>query len=136
MHANGITRVGNGKSTPRRVIATVRQQFIMRLPRSTVLWFYVFTHVLKAIGEGINLSVVNRLTVSGAPLTNSPVSAWRPYGFYVTPIGPSLVGLLMTLSLYGLPGVRRLAAQRIGFFPKAIRVKAPRVRLSKGLPAL
>lgn len=34
-----------------------------------------------------------------------------PYGFYVTNAGPSLVGLLMTLYLYGLPGVRRLAVQ-------------------------
>jgi CAAX protease family protein len=36
---------------------------------------------------------------------------WRPYGFYLTNAGPSLVGLLMTLYLYGIPGLRRLVVQ-------------------------
>jgi membrane protease YdiL (CAAX protease family) len=36
---------------------------------------------------------------------------WMPYAFYVTNVGPSLVGLLLTFFLYGFPGLRRLAVQ-------------------------
>jgi membrane protease YdiL (CAAX protease family) len=50
-------------------------------------------------------------TPAGIPIDETPAWAWRTYGFYVTNVGPSLVGLLMTLTLYGLAGVRRLAVQ-------------------------
>lgn len=82
--------------------------------RQHVLWFFVFTYVLTAVGQGVNIYVMHRLsagTAPGTPIEDSPVWAWRPYGFYVTNVGPSLVGLLMTLWLYGLPGARRLAVQ-------------------------
>ena len=80
----------------------------MRQPRFPVLWFFVFTFALTVVGQGVHLYVVHRLSAgtSGMPIKDSPVLAWRPYGFYVTNVGPSLVGLLMTLYLYGLPGVR------------------------------
>src|SRR5688572_29191695 len=86
----------------------------MRQPRFPVLWFFVFTYVLTAVGQGVNIYVMHRLsagTARGTPFEDSPVLAWMPYGFYVTNVGPSLVGLLMTLWLYGLPGARRLAVQ-------------------------
>lgn len=74
---------------------------------SRVTWFFVFTFVLTIIGQGINLYVMDRLsagTAGGIPIEDTPVWAWRPYGFYLTNVGPSLVGLLMTIYLYGLPG--------------------------------
>lgn len=86
----------------------------MRQPRFPVLWFFVFTYALTVVGQGVHLYVVHRLSAGGTagrPIEDSPVWAWMPYGFYVTNAGPSLVGLLMTLYLYGLPGVRRLAVQ-------------------------
>lgn len=85
----------------------------MRQPRFPVLWFFVFTYALTIVGQGVHLYVVHRLSAgsAGMPIKDSPVWAWMPYGFYVTNVGPSLVGLLMTLDLYGLPGVRRLAVQ-------------------------
>ena len=85
----------------------------MRQPRFPVLWFFVFTYVLTVVGQGINLYVMHRLSAGTAagPIEDSPCWAWRPYGFYLTNVGPSLVGLLMTLYLYGLSGVRRLAPQ-------------------------
>ena len=85
----------------------------MRQPRFPVLWFFVFTYVLTVVGQGINLYVLHRLSAGTAagPIEDSPGLAWRPYGFYLTNVGPSVVGLLMTLYVHGLPGVRRLAAQ-------------------------
>ncbi len=47
----------------------------------------------------------------GTPIEDTPIMTWMPYAFYLTNAGPSLTGLLMTLLLYGLPGVRRLAFQ-------------------------
>jgi len=82
--------------------------------RSPVLWFFVFAYALTVVGQGVHLYVVRRLSEgvpAGTPTENAPIWAWMPYGFYVTNGGPSLVGLLMTLYLYGLPGVRRLAVQ-------------------------
>jgi membrane protease YdiL (CAAX protease family) len=86
----------------------------MRQPRFAVLWFLVFTYALTVVGQGVHLWVVRRLTEgvpAGIPIENTPSRAWMPYGFYITNAGPSLVGLLMTFYLYGLPGVRRLAIQ-------------------------
>jgi len=86
----------------------------MRQPRSPVLWFFVFTYLLTALGQGVNLYVMHRLsagTAAGTSIDESPVLAWMPYGFYVINVGPSLVGLLMTIFMYGLPGVRRLGVQ-------------------------
>ena len=86
----------------------------MRQPRFPVLWFFVFTYVLTAVGQGVHLYVVHRLsaaTAAGTPIKDTPVWSWMPYGFYLTNVGPSLAGLLMTLYLYGLPGVRRLAVR-------------------------
>lgn len=76
----------------------------MRQLRFPVLWFFVVTYVLTVLGQGINLYFLHRLsagTVAG-PIEDSPGLAWRPYGFYLTNVGPSVVGLLMTLDLYGL----------------------------------
>jgi uncharacterized protein len=84
----------------------------MRQPRFPVLWFFVFTYVLTVVGQGVYFYVLHRLSAerpAGTPIGVNP--AWMPYGFYITNAGPSLVGLLMTLYLYGLPGVRRLAKQ-------------------------
>jgi uncharacterized protein len=85
----------------------------MRQPRFPVLWFLVFTYALTVVGQGVHFYVLHRLAAgaAGTPIRDSPVRAWMPYGFYVTNMGPSLIGLLMTLGMYGLPGVRRLAVQ-------------------------
>lgn len=86
----------------------------MRQPRFPVLWFFLFTYVLTAVAQGINLYVMHRLSVGtagGTPIDESPALVWRPYGFYITNVGPSLVGVLMTLCMYGLPGIRRVGVQ-------------------------
>ena len=86
----------------------------MRQPRFPVLWFFLFTYVLTAAGQGVHLYMMHRLSVGtapGTPIEETAVIAWRPYGFYVTNVGPSLVGLLMTLYMHGLPGVRRIGVQ-------------------------
>jgi hypothetical protein len=85
----------------------------MRQTRFPVLWFFVFTYTLTIVGQGVHLYVVHRLSAGtvGTRIEDSPVQAWMPYGFYVTNVGPSLIGLLMTLYMYGLPGVRRLGVQ-------------------------
>lgn len=86
----------------------------MRQPRFPVVWFFGFTFVLTAVGQSVNLYVMHRLsagTPAGTPIDETPMWAWMPYGFYVANAGPSLVGLLMTLYLCGLPGVRRMAVQ-------------------------
>jgi membrane protease YdiL (CAAX protease family) len=79
-----------------------------------VLWFFVFAYVLTGVGQCVHLYVSRRLmagVAGGIPIENTPIMTWMPYAFYVTNAGPSLVGLLMTLFLYGLAGVRRLAIQ-------------------------
>lgn len=81
----------------------------MRFP---VCWFFLLTFVLTIIGQAVNLYVLHHLssgTPAGTPIAQTPAMAWRPYGFYLTNAGPSLVGLLMTVCLYGLPGARRVA---------------------------
>jgi membrane protease YdiL (CAAX protease family) len=86
----------------------------MRQPRFPVLCFFIFTYVLTAAGQGVHLYLMHRLSVGtapGTPIEETAVIAWRPYGFYVTNVGPSLVGLLMTLYMHGLPGVRRIGVQ-------------------------
>jgi len=86
----------------------------MRQPRYPVVWFLVWTYLLTFVGQGIHHFVVQRLsagTPPGTSLGESPVTAWFPYGFYVTNVGPSLVGLLMTLALYGWAGAGRLIAR-------------------------
>ncbi|HRX78203.1 MAG TPA: type II CAAX endopeptidase family protein, partial [Pirellulaceae bacterium] len=85
----------------------------MSQPSFPVWWFFVFTLALTAVGQGVHLYVVHRLSAAnaGMPIKGSPLEAWMPYGFYITNVGPSLVGLLMTLYMYGIPGVQRLAAQ-------------------------
>src|SRR5262245_56465272 len=83
----------------------------MGMSRFPVLWFFAFTFILTVVGQCIHLYIVHRLsggTTAGTPIAESPVWKWMPYGFYVTNIGPSLVGLLMTFHLYGFQGIRRL----------------------------
>lgn len=85
----------------------------MRLSRYPVTWFFVLAFALTVVGQGVHLYVVRHLAASepGMPISVSPLSTWLPYGFFITNAGPSLVGLLLTLCLYGLPGIRRLAVQ-------------------------
>lgn len=82
--------------------------------RSPALWFFVLTFALTAIGQALNLLVMHRLaagTPAGTPIEASPIWTWKAYGFYVTNLGPSLVGICMTFYLSGLAGIGRLAAQ-------------------------
>jgi len=72
----------------------------MRRSWSAVLWFFVLAYAITGVGACMNRFVVHRL--------NDP---WMPYVAFVLKAGPSLAGLLMTLMLYGLPGIRRLAFQ-------------------------
>jgi len=74
----------------------------MRRSRFPVLWFFVVAYVLTGIGACLNLLALAR---------RLPTDTWMPYAPYLIGAGPSLAGLLMTLFLYGLPGVRRLAVQ-------------------------
>ena len=86
----------------------------MQQPRFPVLWFFVFTFLLTAVEQGVNLYVMQRLSAgvtAGTAIEETPVWQWRPYGFYITNAGPSLVGLLMSVYLYGIAGFRRLVAQ-------------------------
>ncbi len=79
-----------------------------------VLWFFIFTLALTAVGQGVNLCVMHHVsaeTLAGTPIEESPAFAWSRYGFYVTNAGPSLVGLLMLGYMYGPSGVRRLGTQ-------------------------
>ena len=79
-----------------------------------VLWFFVFAYVLTGVGQCVHLYVSDRLLAgvpAGTPISDTPIVTWMRYAPWVTGTGPSLAGLLMTLALYGLPGVRRLALQ-------------------------
>ena len=74
----------------------------MRPARSPVLWFFVLTYAISVVGMCVlYLYLARRL----------PGWTWLPYAPYLTGTGPSLAGLLMTLCLYGLAGIRRLAFQ-------------------------
>jgi len=79
----------------------------MRRSRFPVLWFFVFAYVITGVGMCVNFLAFRRLP-GGTPI-NSQTLPWLPYAPYVLWAGPCLSGLLMTLFLYGLPGVRRLA---------------------------
>jgi membrane protease YdiL (CAAX protease family) len=86
----------------------------MRLSRFPLLWFFVLAYVLSGVGQLVHFFVVRRIMAGvpgGTPIDATPISTWLPYAFYITNAGPSLVGLLMTLFLYGFPGVRRLILQ-------------------------
>jgi membrane protease YdiL (CAAX protease family) len=86
----------------------------MRPSRSPVLWFFVLTYVLTGVGFYVHHEVSRRLAAgvpAGTPLERTPVWTWMRYAPFVTGTGPSLAGLLMTLFLYGLPGIWRLAWQ-------------------------
>jgi len=78
----------------------------MRRSLSPVLWFFVFAYVITGVGMCVNFYALRGRP--GAPI-NSQTLPWLPYAPYVLWAGPCLSGLLMTLFLYGLPGVRRLA---------------------------
>jgi membrane protease YdiL (CAAX protease family) len=70
--------------------------------------------VIQVAGHCVHFFVVRRLEAlgpGGPGLRGSPVMAWMPYAFYVTNVGPSLVAVAMTVFLYGLSGIRRLALQ-------------------------
>jgi membrane protease YdiL (CAAX protease family) len=54
---------------------------------------------------------VSRHIMAGVPADDTPMRTWLTCAFYITNVGPSLAGLLLTVFLYGLPGVRRLAFQ-------------------------
>jgi len=79
----------------------------MRRSLSPVLCFFVFAYVITGVGMCVNFLAFRRLP-GGTPI-NSQTLPWLPYAPYVLWAGPCLASLLMTLFLYGLPGVRRLA---------------------------
>ena len=79
----------------------------MRRLRSPVLWFFVFAYVITGVGMCVNFLAFRRLP-GGTPI-NSQTLPWLPYAPYVLWAGPCLASLLMTLFLYGLRGVGRLA---------------------------
>ncbi len=71
----------------------------MGLSRFPVLWFFLLAYAITAAG-----SLAHLLAMQGrAPSTN-----WIPH---VVSAGPSIAALVLTLALYGLPGVRRLVMQ-------------------------
>jgi membrane protease YdiL (CAAX protease family) len=80
----------------------------MRWLRSPVLWFFVLAYAITGAGMCVNFHALRGHP--GAPF-NSQTFPWLPYAPYVLWAGPCLASLLMTLVLYGLPGVRRLAVQ-------------------------
>ena len=80
----------------------------MRRSLSPVLWFFVLAYVITGAGVCVNFYALRG--PPGAPI-NSQTMPWLPYASYVLWAGPCLSALLMTLFLYGLPGVRRLALQ-------------------------
>jgi len=80
----------------------------MRRSCSSVLWFFVFAYVITGAGMCVNFYALRPLP--GATEINSQTMPWLPYASYVLWAGPCLSGLLMTLFLYGLPGVRRLVS--------------------------
>src|SRR5262245_21084446 len=71
----------------------------VRPSRFPVLWFFLIAYVITGVGACVHLFAVHRL----------PTEAWIPFAPYVVGTGPSLAGLLMTVFLYGLAGVWRLA---------------------------
>jgi len=79
----------------------------MRRSWSAVLWFFVFAYAISVVGMCVNFYALRPLP--GAPI-NSQTMPWLPYAPYVLWAGPCLASLLMTLFLYGLPGVRRLVS--------------------------
>jgi len=79
----------------------------MRRSRFPVLWFFVFAYVITGVGMCVNFYALRGRP--GAPI-NSQTTPWLPYASYVLWAGPCLSALLMTLFLYGLPGVRRLVS--------------------------
>ena len=79
----------------------------MRRSRFAVLWFFVFAYVITGVGMCVNFLAWRRLP-GGTPI-DSQTQPWLPYAPYVLWAGPCLSGLLMTLFLYGLRGVGRLA---------------------------
>lgn len=86
----------------------------MRPSRAPVLWFFLLAYVFTGIGHAVHLIVTHRLAAGvadGTPIEDTPMTTWGRYAPYVIGTGPSLAGLLMTLLLDGLPGLRRLAFQ-------------------------
>ena len=79
----------------------------MRRPRFPVLWFFVFAYVITGVGMCVNFYALRPLP--GATDINSQTMPWLPYAPYVLWAGPCLSALLITLFLYGLRGVGRLA---------------------------
>jgi membrane protease YdiL (CAAX protease family) len=79
----------------------------MRRLRSPVLWFFVLAYVITGVGLCVNF-LAWRHHPGGAPI-NSQTQPWLPYAPYVLWAGPCLASLLLTLFLYGLRGVGRLA---------------------------
>lgn len=73
----------------------------MRRSWSPVLWFFVLTYAVTGVAVWVHLYAAHRL----------PIMTWLPYAPYVLGTGPSLVGLMMTLFLDGLTGVKRIVLQ-------------------------
>ena len=80
----------------------------MRRSRFPVLWFFVFAYVITGAGMCVNFYALR--PIPGATEINSQTVPWLPYAPYVLWVGPCFSALLMTLFLYGLPGVRRLVS--------------------------
>jgi len=82
--------------------------------RFPVLSFFVLTYALQGVGHLVHFFVSRRILAgmrAGIPIDAAPIRTWTTCAFYIINVGPSLAGLLLTLLLYGLPGVRRLAFQ-------------------------
>ncbi|MGO9112710.1 MAG: CPBP family intramembrane glutamic endopeptidase [Thermoguttaceae bacterium] len=86
----------------------------MQPSRFPVLWFLMLTYVLQGVGHWVYFLVSRRIVAgapAGTPIDAHLLRAWTTYAFYIINVGPSLAGLLLTLFLYGFPGLRRLAFQ-------------------------
>lgn len=71
----------------------------MRLSQFPVLWFFLLAYAITAVASCAHL-----LALQG----RATVTTWVPH---IAAAGPSIAGLLLTLALYGRPGIRRLALQ-------------------------
>ena len=85
----------------------------MRPSRFPVLWFFVLTHVLHGVGQWVHFFVTRRIMATVTSFHDPRFISWLRYDDFITNVDPSLVGMLLTLFLYGFPGVRRLILQLV-----------------------
>jgi membrane protease YdiL (CAAX protease family) len=83
----------------------------MRPSRFPVLWFFVLTYVLHGVGQWVHFFVTRRIMAAVTSYYDPRFITWACYDDFITNVDPSVVGLLLTLFLYGFPGLRRLILQ-------------------------